>query len=57
MDGGHDYNCCHDALMMFMNLKNIAILSMHGVAYRFIINGISKSEAINSFKNANHYKI
>ena len=57
MDGSHDYNCCHDALMMFMNLKNIAILSMHGVAYRFIINGISKSEAINSFKNENHYKI
>ena len=56
MDCYHDSNCCHDALM-FMNLNNIAILSMHGVTYRVIINGISKSEAINSFKNGNPYKI
>ena len=55
MDCCHDSNCCHDAL--FMNLNNIAILSMHGVTYRVIINGISKSEAINSFKNGNPYKI
>ena len=41
-----DCNCCHDALMMFMNL-NIGILSMRRVAYRFIINRIGKSEAIN----------
>ena len=40
-------NCCHDLLMMSMNLNNIAILNIHGVDYRFVINGISKSEAIN----------
>ena len=40
-------NGCHDLLMMSMNLSDIVILNIHGANYRCIINGISKSEAIN----------
>ena len=36
-------NGCHDVLMMSMNLRDIGILSIKGVYYRFIINIISKS--------------
>ena len=39
-------NKCLDVLMMSMNLHNITILNIHGVDYRWVINGISKSEAI-----------
>ena len=39
--------------MMFINLNDIAILNTHGVDYRCIINGISKSDAVNILKNAN----
>ena len=42
----------HDALMMSININSIAILNIHGVDYRCNVNGISKSEAINLFKNA-----
>ena len=35
-------NRCHDALMMSANLSASAILNIHGVDYRFIINGSSK---------------
>ena len=38
---------CHDALMMSMNLNNVDILNICGADYHCIINGISKSEAIN----------
>ena len=34
-----------------MNLTDVAILNIHGIDYRCIINGISKSEAINLIKN------
>ena len=40
---------CHDVLMMFVNLY--AILSINGGDYRYIIDGISKSDAINLLKN------
>ena len=33
--------------MFSINLSDIAILNIKGVGYRFIIRGISKSEAIN----------
>ena len=31
-----------------INLNNIAILNIHGINYRCIINKISKSDAVNS---------
>ena len=45
-------NGCHDVLMMSMNLKDTSILNIHGVDYCFIINGLSKSKAVNSLQNA-----
>ena len=44
-------NGCHDALMMSMNLGNIAIPNIHGADYCCIISRISKSEAINLMQN------
>ena len=43
---------CYDVLMMSIYINNIAILNIHGVNYCCIISGISKSETINLFKNA-----
>ena len=39
-------NKCHDVLMMYINLNNITNLSMHGVDYHCIVNGISRSKVI-----------
>ena len=57
-------NGCHYLLMMSMNLNDIVILNIRGVDYNCIINGISKSKAINLFKKwlielrkVNHCKI
>ena len=36
-----------------MNINDIAILKIHGVAYRCIINGISKSESMALLNDAN----
>ena len=44
-------NGCHDLLIMSMNLRDIAILNIKSADYRFIINGISKNEAINLMLN------
>ena len=44
-------NGCHDVLMLSINLSDIPILNIHGVNYRLIISGISKSEAINLIQN------
>ena len=49
-------NGCHDVLMMYMNLGNIAILNINGAYYRCIANGISKNEAINLLKNVDFAK-
>ena len=46
-------NRCHDLLMMFMSLSDIAILNIRGSDYGCIISGISKSEAINLMENIN----
>ena len=46
------YNGHHYVLMMFIYLNNIAFLNIQGVDYRFIINGISKSAAVNLLQNA-----
>ena len=45
-------NGCHDVLMMFVNLSDIAILNINGVDYCCIITGISKSEAVNLLQKA-----
>ena len=54
------WNGCYDILMMSVNLINIAILNIWNVDYRCIINGISKSQAVNLLQKldlkVNHYK-
>ena len=44
-------NRCHYLLMMSMNLNDIAILNIKSADYPCVINGISKSEAINLMQN------
>ena len=44
-------NRCHDLLMMSINLSDVAILNIKGCDYRYIISGISKSEAKNLLQN------
>ena len=44
-------NGCHDFLMMYMDLSDIAILNIKGADYCCIISRISKSEAINLMQN------
>ena len=43
---------CHDVLMIFVNLRDIAILSISGVDYCCIITEISKSETVNLLQKA-----
>ena len=45
-------NGCHDLLMMFTNLNDIAILNISGADYHCNINEISKSDAVNLLQNA-----
>ena len=44
-------NRCHYFLKMSLSLSDIAILNIKGTDYCCIINGISKSEAINLIQN------
>ena len=44
-------NGCHDVLMMFMKLSDIAILNINNASYCCTINKISKKEAIKLLKN------
>ena len=44
-------NGCHDLTMLSVNISDIAIITDKNVDYHFIINNISKSEAINSLRN------
>ena len=48
-----DYVCndCHHLTMLSVNMSDIAIITVKNVDYRCIIYDISKSEAINFFKN------
>ena len=43
-------NRCHELLIMFMNLSDIAILNVKNADYCCIISEISKKEAINLMK-------
>ena len=45
-------NDCHDLLMMYTDLVDIAILSINDVDYDYKINGFSKSEGVNLLQNA-----
>ena len=45
-------NRCHDLLMMFINLNDIASLNIKGSHYCCIISLISKNEAIKLMQNA-----
>ena len=45
-------NVCHEVLMMLIDFNRFAILNIHDIVYLCIIARISKSEAINLFKNA-----
>ena len=47
------FNGCYNILMVSIDIKNITVLNINGLDYRFIIVGICKSEAINLLKNAN----
>ena len=40
------YNKCHDVVMTACELKNIAILNVKVAGYRFILQGVSKNDAI-----------
>ena len=46
----HVCNKCHDILMT--ELKNIAILNVKGVGFRYILWGFSKDEALNRLNNS-----
>ena len=55
-NGGFKYqysagSFCHDLLMQCVNISDIAITSVKCVNYHWIIHGISKSDAINLWKN------
>ena len=45
-------NRCHDLLMMYMNLSDIATLNVKGFDYFCIISLIRKNEAITLIQNA-----
>ena len=49
----HVCNGCYDVLIMSMNVRDIVILKIHGVDYRCIINGMSKSETMGLLDNVN----
>ena len=43
---------CHDVLMTTYKFKNIAILNVKGVDFRWILWGISRDEAVNRLSNS-----
>ena len=46
-------NAFYDIFVISKNLGDIAVLNIHGVAYRCIINGIRKRDALGLFDNVN----
>ena len=48
----HVCNKCHDVLMNAYELKNIAILNVKGVDFRYILWGINRDEAVNRLNNS-----
>ena len=49
--GKHVCNGCHDLLTMTYSLKNMAILSAKGAAFRCVLMGISKNEGLKRLNN------
>ena len=49
-----DYICnfCHDLTMLYVNISNVTLITLKNVDYLCVIHNISKSEAINLFKNS-----
>ena len=45
-------NCCHDLTMLSFNIRDITIITVKTVDYRFIIHSISKYETINLLESA-----
>ena len=48
------FNCCHDLTTLRLKVSDSAIITIEGADYRFIIHGISKSEAIHFLENSVH---
>ena len=42
-----DCNGCHDELILCLNLRDIAIITVKSIDYHCVIHDISKSDAIN----------
>ena len=51
----HVRNKCHDLLTMAYSLKNIAVLSAKGAAFRCLSMGFSKNEALKRLNNSITY--
>ena len=47
----HVCNGCHDLLLMFINIDDIATLNINSVNYCCTINEINKSEDLNLLQN------
>ena len=45
-------NKCHDVSMTVYRLKNIAMLNVKGVDFRYILCGISRDVAVNRLNNS-----
>ena len=45
------HNGCHAFIMLIVNIRDIAIMTIKNVYYRCIIHNISKSDAINWLEN------
>ena len=48
----HVCNKCHDVLIAAYELKNITILNVKGVGFRYILWGISRDEAANRLNHS-----
>ena len=46
------YNCCHDLMILYLNISDIAIITVKNIDYHCIIHDINKSEAINFLENS-----
>ena len=45
-------NGCHDLTILFLNITDIAIITVENIGYRCIIHNLNKSEVINSLQNS-----
>ena len=45
-------NGCHDLTVLSVNVSNIATITVKNIDYLCIVHNISRSEAINLFKNS-----